>query len=927
MEKEKVDKEETEKTNDSDSHISKKEYVGLLGRLKNNNVVATIVGLVIIVLCIYVFIAFFSFFFTGAEDQSLLKEDNSSEYLSENIKNWTGLNGARISDFFINRTFGVPVFAILIYFVLFGLWLTDFNDSFGKKWYRQFIYCTFTLIWGSVFFGSFISGYEDTNLFLGGEHGYQINLFLRGYVGWVGVVLLLAFSLLLFSFYAVNGLMDRMKCSLKKSKSNIKSGNKENSLDVETEKTDDESNVENAAAEKEINNEINNEEYSVKKQTTELEESTEGKEGHGVSSNQERITSEKNEASEDTDTLNNEEETEGKEAEVGDTEKDEQSTDDIKFEINSTNGLSSEKIEEDSLSSEVVEGETEGSNVEKVEDGKVHQLFEKGEKESQNTSVKPKVEEQVEEGRKEIEFSIETSSNVQTEDTTKSDEKFASYDPTKELPGYHKPVLSLFSPYEVEQVVDIEEQNNNKNRIVEILKSFKVSITSIKATVGPTVTLYEITLAEGVRVKTIKGLADDIAISIAAIGIRIIAPIPGKETIGIEVPNSKAVTVPMAELLSSKVYKETKYELPMVMGKTITNEVFMLDLCKAPHLLVAGATGKGKSVGLNVIITSLIYKKHPSQLKFVLVDPKMVEFSMYAPLEKHFLAKLPDIGDAIITDVTKVVQTLNSVCVLMEQRYELLKEASVRQVTEYNQKFLSHQLIPTDEHPHQYMPYIVVIIDEFSDLIMQVGKDLENPIVRIAQKARAVGIHMILATQRPSANVVTGLIKANFPGRIAFKVSTLMDSRVILDAVGAERLIGRGDMLVKSDGDGLVRAQCAFVQTEEVERIARFVASQPSYETAYMLPVVDSPDGENGNSNESFSDKDTLFKEVAEFVVSTQQGSTSMIQRKFQIGFNRAGRIMDQLERAGIVSRQQGGKPRQVLVGDMAMLDSILQSY
>lgn len=499
------------------------------------------------------------------------------------------------------------------------------------------------------------------------------------------------------------------------------------------------------------------------------------------------------------------------------------------------------------------------------------------------------------------------------------------YDPTKELSFYRKPSTDLFDESVTSgPTIDMEEQKQNKDKIVEVLRSFGVEISSIAATVGPTVTLYEVTPAAGVRISKIRSLGDDIALSIAAKGIRIIAPIPGKGTIGIEVPNNKPRTVPMADIINSKKFQESKYELPIAIGKTITNEVFMVDLCKMPHVLVAGATGQGKSVGLNAIITSILYKKHPSEVKFVMVDPKMVEFSMYAPIENHFLAKLADAEDAIITDVNKVVETLKSLCVEMDDRYTLLKDANVRQIKEYNEKFIRRELNPNNGH--HFMPYIVVIIDEFADLIMQVGKDVEQPIARIAQKARAVGIHMILATQRPSANIITGVIRANFPARFAFRVSTQLESRVILDQGGAEQLIGRGDMLI-SCGNDFERVQCAFVDTPEVERITQYISKQQGFGTAFILP--DPPvegDAANGPKDVDMTKLDPLFDEVAGLIVSTGQGSTSMIQRKLSLGYNRAGRLMDQMEVAGIVGPQEGSKPRQVLVSDMDHLDMILKS-
>ena len=488
------------------------------------------------------------------------------------------------------------------------------------------------------------------------------------------------------------------------------------------------------------------------------------------------------------------------------------------------------------------------------------------------------------------------------------------YNPTKDLENYRFPTIDLMKHFENDDpTIDMDEQNANKDRIINTLRSFGIEISTIKATVGPTVTLYEITPEQGVRISKIRGLEDDIALSLSADGIRIIAPIPGKGTIGIEVPNKNPKIVSGQSVIGSKKFQESKYDLPIVLGKTITNEVFMFDLCKMPHVLVAGATGQGKSVGLNAIITSLLYKKHPAELKFVLVDPKKVEFSIYSVIENHFLAKLPDGGEPIITDVTKVVQTLNSVCVEMDTRYDLLKMAHVRNIKEYNEKFINRRLNP--EKGHKFMPYIVVVIDEFGDLIMTAGKEVELPIARIAQLARAVGIHMIIATQRPTTNIITGTIKANFPARIAFRVSAMMDSRTILDRPGANRLIGKGDMLFLQGADP-VRVQCAFIDTPEVEEITKFIARQQSYPTPFFLPEFVSEDGGSEVGDIDMGRLDPLFEDAARLVVIHQQGSTSLIQRKFAIGYNRAGRIMDQLEKAGIVGPTQGSKARDVLCMD-----------
>ena len=508
-------------------------------------------------------------------------------------------------------------------------------------------------------------------------------------------------------------------------------------------------------------------------------------------------------------------------------------------------------------------------------------------------------------------FEIEATEN---DDEYKGPEK-EPYNPRLDLENYRYPTVDLMKHYDnAEPTIDMAEQNANKDKIINTLRSFGIEISTIKATVGPTVTLYEITPEQGVRISKIRGLEDDIALSLSALGIRIIAPIPGKGTIGIEVPNSNPKIVSGQSIIGSKKFQESTYDLPVALGKTITNEVFMVDLCKMPHMLVAGATGQGKSVGLNAIITSLLYKKHPAELKFVLVDPKKVEFSIYSVIEHHFLAKLPDGEDAIITDVTKVVQTLNSICVEMDTRYDLLKAAHVRNIKEYNEKFINRQLNP--EKGHKFMPYIVVVIDEFGDLIMTAGKEVELPIARIAQLARAVGIHMIIATQRPTTNIITGTIKANFPARVAFRVSALIDSRTILDRPGANQLIGRGDMLFLQGADP-VRVQCAFIDTPEVAEITKFIAKQQGYPTAFYLPEYV---GEDGGGNDlgdvDMGRLDPLFEDAARLIVIHQQGSTSLIQRKFAIGYNRAGRLMDQLEKAGIVGPAQGSKAREVLCVD-----------
>lgn len=497
------------------------------------------------------------------------------------------------------------------------------------------------------------------------------------------------------------------------------------------------------------------------------------------------------------------------------------------------------------------------------------------------------------------------------------------YDPTLDLSNYKFPTLDLLENYGDNKIrVDREELEGNKTRILETLKNYGIEIGKISATIGPTVTLYEIVPAPGVRISKIKNLEDDIALSLSALGIRIIAPMPGKGTIGIEVPNQNTETVAMRTLLASDKFQNTAMDLPIALGKTISNETYITDLAKMPHLLMAGATGQGKSVGLNAVLVSLLYKKHPSQIKFVLVDPKKVELTLFSKIERHFLAKLPDSEEAIITDNKKVIHTLNSLCIEMDNRYELLKDAQVRNLKEYNAKFISRRLNPNEGH--RFLPYIVLVVDEFADLIMTAGKEVETPIARLAQLARAIGIHLIIATQRPSVNIITGTIKANFPARIAFRVSSKVDSRTILDTGGADQLIGRGDMLL-STGNDLIRLQCAFVDTPEVDRICDFIGNQQGYPDAMHLPEY-IPEGEEGKEPVDLSDRDNYFDEAARIVVRHQQGSASLIQRKMKLGYNRAGRIVDQLEAAGIIGPFEGSKARQVLIKDESSLDDILNS-
>tara|TARA_Y100000746_G_C15469517_1_gene436017 strand:- start:4229 stop:6595 length:2367 start_codon:yes stop_codon:yes gene_type:complete len=538
----------------------------------------------------------------------------------------------------------------------------------------------------------------------------------------------------------------------------------------------------------------------------------------------------------------------------------------------------------------------------------------------------PKTKTDITKGKEEINIEVEKIIEEKSETDNLSDklvENFGLFDPKLELGNFQFPSLELLKKYDSEKInIDKDELEENKDRIVETLGNYNIKISSIKATVGPTVTLYEIIPDAGVRISKIKNLEDDIALSLSALGIRIIAPIPGRGTIGIEVPNKNSTIVSMHSVISSEKFQQSEMELPIAIGKTISNETLVVDLVKMPHLLMAGATGQGKSVGLNAVLTSLLYKKHPAEVKFVLVDPKKVELTLFNKIERHYLAKLPDSEDAIITDNKKVIYTLNSLCIEMDNRYELLKNASCRNIVEYNKKFKARKLNPNDGH--QFLPYIILVIDEFADLIMTAGKEVETPIARLAQLARAIGIHLIIATQRPSVNVITGVIKANFPARIAFRVTSKIDSRTILDSSGADQLIGRGDMLF-NQGNEIIRLQCAFVDTDEIEALTDYIGSQKAYVSAHNLPEYV---GEESGTNLDIDidDRDALFREAAEVIVIAQQGSASLLQRKLKLGYNRAGRLIDQLEAAGIVGPFEGSKARQVLVTDLQSLDKHLEN-
>lgn len=812
-------------TKDTEQSLS---LFGKIRAIFKNETIHFVIGLVLVIFSVYLLLAFSSFFFTGAADQSIIDSGNAQELASTNngVKNYAGSRGAQLASYLINDCFGISSFFILVFLAVAGLKLMRVRVVRLWKW---FIGCSLLLVWFSVFFGfAFVEQYKDSFLYLGGMHGYNVSNWLVSQVGVPGVWMILLVTAICFLIY----LSARTVIWLRRlfSLSFLKRKQKEEEEKGETPEEFTDSWT-----------------AKGKKKPVSVPDVADIKEEEAPVEIPEPIKEPENE---------------------------------ITLDLGGVTETQPAKVS----------GEEVSMTIETPVPDPVPPFHEK--------AAEPV-------------FEIEATEN---DDEYKGPEK-EPYNPRLDLENYRYPTVDLMKHYDnAEPTIDMAEQNANKDKIINTLRSFGIEISTIKATVGPTVTLYEITPEQGVRISKIRGLEDDIALSLSALGIRIIAPIPGKGTIGIEVPNSNPKIVSGQSIIGSKKFQESTYDLPVALGKTITNEVFMVDLCKMPHMLVAGATGQGKSVGLNAIITSLLYKKHPAELKFVLVDPKKVEFSIYSVIEHHFLAKLPDGEDAIITDVTKVVQTLNSICVEMDTRYDLLKAAHVRNIKEYNEKFINRQLNP--EKGHKFMPYIVVVIDEFGDLIMTAGKEVELPIARIAQLARAVGIHMIIATQRPTTNIITGTIKANFPARVAFRVSAMIDSRTILDRPGANQLIGRGDMLFLQGADP-VRVQCAFIDTPEVAEITKFIAKQQGYPTAFYLPEYV---GEDGGGNDlgdvDMGRLDPLFEDAARLIVIHQQGSTSLIQRKFAIGYNRAGRLMDQLEKAGIVGSAQGSKAREVLCVD-----------
>ena len=844
-------------------------------------------GLICLMFGVYLFLAFTSFLSAGDADQSAMAVNSVGE--TEIVKNHTGPAGARLAEFLINGCFGIPAYFIVIVLLIAG---TKLMKAYNFTVWKWFLACMSIMYWMSVTLG-FIFGDVDSFIYLGGLHGYNVSVWIQSYIGMPGLILLLIFCGIIIGVAIRRQTMEVVRKILHPNF-------RKNSIE---EKADDVQNMPETAAATEPAPVIEESEEEVSDDEPAEDETAGEKKKNkwyerlmpgGILG---RLFGRKHDKG-DVESDDNENEEEGEDAEKEETEQVRHSHDDSFYaEFKKEN-------EPETYAEEVYSDDVNytGNSIElPLDDAPVNA----------RRIIEAEATAHTEPKTGEPEFEIE---ERKEEETVRGDLN-VPYNPRLDLELYKFPTLDLLKTYPDDgPSIDMEEQTANKNRIIQVLRSFGIEISSIKANVGPTVTLYEITPAEGVRISKIRNLEDDIALSLSALGIRIIAPIPGKGTIGIEVPNASPKIVPMSSVLASKKFQESTYELPIALGKTITNEVFMVDLAKAPHMLVAGATGQGKSVGLNAIVTSLLYKKHPSELKFVIIDPKKVEFAIYAPIEKHFLAKLPDAEDAIITDVTKVVQTLNSLCVEMDTRYDLLKKAGCRNIKEYNAKFINRQLNPANGH--KFMPYIVIIIDEFGDLIMTAGKEVELPICRIAQLARAVGIHAIIATQRPTTNIITGTIKANFPARVAFRVASMMDSRTILDRPGAQQLIGKGDMLYLQGNDP-VRVQCAFVDTPEVERISEYISKQQGYPTAFELPeYVDENAEPSGAADVDMNRLDPMFEEAARLIIYHQQGSTSLIQRKLSLGYNRAGRIMDQLERAGIVGPANGSKARDVLCID-----------
>jgi len=784
---------------------------------RKNEKLRFILGSVILIVAVYLLIAFISFLFYGVADQSKLDLSWKDLVFNREIKveNKAGKTGAFLAEMIINKGFGIASFLFVYIFAVTGLRVISRNII---RWRRNIIYSLLTLVWFSLALGLFFSKSEDGSfIYWGGRYGYVLSTWMSALIGFIGMVLVLLITGVTLVFIRFENSFALMK-------------------------------------------KLFNRKQKTKQIAEEADEDKVPEKGKEIVLHDKSI---------------------------------------------------SKVIEEGDVVKAIFEPDAD----DELDD--IHMEIEREVKVKKTVNEKPLLAE-------DEDLDLVVAQKISDDDTDETwGEGMEDYDPTLDLSGFKFPTVELLEDHKSGNAeVTNEELISNKNKIVETLRHYKIEITKIRATIGPTITLYEIVPAPGIRIAKIKNLEDDIALSLSALGIRIIAPIPGRGTIGIEVPNQNPEVVSMRSIISSKKFQESTAELPIALGKTISNETYMFDLAKMPHILVAGATGQGKSVGVNVIITSLLYKKHPAELKFVFIDPKKVELNLYSIIEKHYLAKLPNEEEPVITNIQKVKNTLTSINIEMDSRYDLLKKAHARNVKEYNKKFTSRRLNPMKGH--KFMPYIVVIIDEFADLIMTAGKEIELPIARIAQLARAVGIHMIIATQRPSVTIITGVIKANFPARIAFKVASMIDSRTILDQPGANQLIGKGDMLISANSE-ITRVQCAFVDTPEVEKICAFIAGQRGYPTAFLLPEY-AGEEEAGPGEVDLNNKDEMFEDCARVVVMSQIGSTSMIQRKFSIGYNRAGRIVDQLEAAGVVGPSEGSKARQVLIQDEYTLEQLLNT-
>jgi len=830
-------------------------------------------GFLLLAISIFLFFAFISYLFSGKADQSIVESvaaEDIKEIRSE-TKNIFGLMGAVSSYYFIFQWFGLASFVIPPF--LFILSIKILSDVAVIPLVKAFYFAFFVLLWVSTSFGSYLI-YTDgagTMGYLSGAIGYELALFLDGLLGW-GLILLLFVSLAIFIIYFFN--IDRLI-----------------NLSITLPKIDT----------KRIARIIDDMKW--KRDSKELDTI--------IRSVKEEVENEENEADSEEEVSEIETWTvikkPAKKVKI-------QENKDIQLDVQQEPEPKDQGIQQENKKTPPERSSV--SNVTFIKPGNKETPQNETHHQSQGNHVKDEGDEE------EIELVVEQ--NQSNEEDDHQIVENVNYDPTLDLPNYKYPDVDLLNDHpDKKGKVTKEELERNKDNIVETLINFKIGISSIKATIGPTVTLYEIIPEAGVKISKIKNLEDDIALSLSALGIRIIAPIPGKGTIGIEVPNRNRELVDIKSVLNTEKFMESDKELPVVLGKTISNDLYITDLTKMPHLLVAGATGQGKSVGINVLLSSLLYKKHPSQLKFVLVDPKKVELTLFNKIERHFLAKLPDSEEAIITDTKKVVNTLNSLCIEMDSRYDLLKEAHCRNLKEYNKKFVGRQLNP--KKGHRFLPYIVLVIDELSDLMMTAGKEIETPIARIAQLARAVGIHLIVATQRPSVNVITGIIKANFPARLSYRVTSKVDSRTILDMGGAEQLIGMGDMLLSS-GSEVIRMQCPFIDTDEVERVCEYIGSQRGYHDAYLLPEYVGDDEGNDIGAVNLDERDSLFDDAARLIVMHQQGSTSLIQRKMKLGYNRAGRLIDQLEAAGIVGPFEGSKAREVLISDEYSLEQLLNN-